>query len=71
MKIPKKIKKHKNFIGFVFLLCIVYFIIVLDVRIGFTIFENIETIPQNFLFLSVLTIVLTTVLIVIVYYIYF
>lgn len=71
MKIYQKIKKHKNFVGFVFLLGIVYFIIVFDVKIGFTIFENIETIPSNILFISVLTIVLTTGLIVIVYYIYF
>lgn len=70
MKIYQKIKKHKNIIGFAFLLSIVYFIFVFDIRIGFTIFENIETIPSNILVLSVLTILLTPILVVIVYYIY-
>lgn len=66
-KISRKIKKHKKtLIGLVFLLSVIFCVFALDVRIGFTVFENIETMPSSIVVLSVFMICLVTVIVVVI-----
>jgi len=59
LSVIQKIKEHKKNIAGLFVLSSVLFcVIFFDVKIGFTVFECIETIPLNILFLGVFVVVL-------------